>query len=398
MPWRELERVVAPPEAGPADRLARLMTGLPHAQVRGLFDQGCVLLNGNACPQHATPLQAGDRLRLRYEEGRRYREKARPHEDQTFRLVYEDPHLLVVDKAAGVLSVPTERGERSALVWALSRYLSRGKRVTRRVAIVHRLDRDTSGLLVFAKRQEVADALKNQFRERTPRREYLALIAGVLERRSGTIQSYLATDARLNQVTTRHADQGQLAITHYETVREVPGASLVRVRLETGRRNQIRAHLSERGHPVLGDVRYRPEQARHPRWKWRRMALHACTLGFVHPETGQALLFESPLPGEFAAFLAAASADPALPGPALSASQPARPAHAPRGQNPRRRGASPRTASGPGPGGPRSRTESGRSPTSSPASRPGDRARGSDAQGPGARGNMRRKRRFGPKR
>jgi 23S rRNA pseudouridine1911/1915/1917 synthase len=337
MPWRELERVVQASEAGPADRLARLMTGLPHAQVRGLFDHGCVQLNGSECSHHGTPLLAGDRLRLRYEEGRRYREKARPHEESSFRLVYEDPHLLVVDKAAGVLSVPTERGEQSALVWALSRYLSRGKRVTRRVAIVHRLDRDTSGLLVFAKRQEVADALKNQFRERTPRREYVALIAGRLDRPNGTIQSHLATDARLNQFTTGHSEQGKLAITHYETLKDVPGASLVRIRLETGRRNQIRVHFSERGHPVLGDIRYRPDQARHPRWKWRRMALHACTLGFVHPETEQDMVFESPLPPEFGTFLASAEANPE-PAP-VQAPAPRRPppTRIPRGKGQRSR-------------------------------------------------------------
>ncbi len=341
MPWREVERVVGPAEAGPADRVARLITGLPHAQVRGLFDHGCVKLNGEACPLHATPLVAGDRLQIRYETGQRYREKPRVHEEHAFRLVYEDPHLLVVDKAAGVLTVPTERGEQAALVYALARYLSRGRRINRRVAIVHRLDRDTSGLLVFAKRREVADALKNQFRDRKPEREYLAIVAGHLERKHGTIEGYLTTDPRLNQYTTPHAERGKLAITHYEVLREVPRASLVRVRLETGRRNQIRVHFAERGHPVLGDVRYEPEQATHPRWKWRRLALHACVLGFTHPETGLALRFESPLPEEFAAFLGSAPEGSTAP-----EGQPplARPhATRPRGSHPRLRQAKRRT-------------------------------------------------------
>jgi len=306
MPWREMEREVGPQETGPADRLARLITGLPHAQVRGLFDHGCVKLNGEICAVHATPLAAGDRLAIRYEPGRRYREKARVHEQHAFRIVYEDPHLLVVDKAAGVLTVPTERDEASALVHALSRYLSRGPRITRRAALVHRLDRDTSGLLVFAKRREVADALKNQFRDRKPEREYLAILAGHLERKRGTIEGYLATDPRLNQYTTPHAERGKLAVTHYEVLQEVPRASLVRVRLETGRRNQIRVHFAERGHPVLGDVRYEPERATHPRWTWRRLALHAGVLGFTHPETGRKVRFESPPPEEFGRFLGAA--------------------------------------------------------------------------------------------
>lgn len=308
MTWRELDRVVGRQETGPADRLARLMTGLPHAQVRGLFGHGCVTLNGEPCTAHETPLVAGDRLHLKYETGRRYREKPRVHEEHAFRLVYEDRHLLVVDKAAGVLTVPTEKGEPSALVYALARYLSRGKRVRLRVSIVHRLDRDTSGLLVFAKRRAVAEALKNQFRDRKPERGYLAIVAGHVQRKTGTIRSYLATDAALSRYTTPHAERGQLAITHYEVLREVPGASLVRVRLDTGRRNQIRVHFAELGHPVLGDVRYRPELAAHPRWKARRLALHAGALGFTHPETGQALRFESPMPAEFRAFLGEATA------------------------------------------------------------------------------------------
>jgi 23S rRNA pseudouridine1911/1915/1917 synthase len=345
MPWRELEREAGPQETGPADRLARLMTGLPHAQVRGLFDHGCVRLNGEPCTAHATPLAAGDRLAIRYEVGRRYREKPRVHEQHAFRIVYEDAHLLVVDKAAGVLTVPTEREEASALVHALSRYLSRGPRITRRVTLVHRLDRDTSGLLVFAKRREVADALKNQFRDRKPEREYLAIVAGHLGHKRGTIEGYLATDPRLNQYTTRHAEQGKLAITHYEVLREVPRASLVRVRLETGRRNQIRVHFAERGHPVLGDVRYEPERATHPRWTWRRLALHACVLGFTHPETERALRFESPPPDEFARFLGAAAeappaketaATPRAPGRPSSAAPAASDRQARPGQRPRR--------------------------------------------------------------
>jgi 23S rRNA pseudouridine1911/1915/1917 synthase len=308
MPWKEIERIVGPQETGPADRLARLMTQLPHSHVRGLFDHGCVTLNGEPCPFHGTALAAGDRLRLRFEPGRRYREKPRAHEEHAFRLVYEDPHVLVVDKAAGILTVPTERGEPSALVYALARYLSRGKRVGLRVAIVHRLDRDTSGLLVFGKRREVAEALKNQFRDRKPERAYLAIVAGHPRHGQGTLEGYLATDPSLNQYTTPHAERGKLAITHYEVLREVPGASLVRVRLETGRRNQIRVHFAEMGHPVLGDVRYRPELATHPRWKARRLALHAGVLGFVHPEAEQALRFESPMPLEFRSFLGEALA------------------------------------------------------------------------------------------
>ncbi|HUJ74229.1 MAG TPA: RluA family pseudouridine synthase, partial [bacterium] len=304
----EIEHRVAPREAGRADRLVYHLARLSHAQVRGLFDHGCVSVNGASCADAGALLVAGDRVRVAYDPARRYRSKPRPHLERAFRLVHEDAHLLVVDKAAGVLTVPTEAREPDALVYALARYLGRGQRVTRRVAIVHRLDRDTSGLLVFGKRQEVAQALKQQFRDRKPERAYLALVAGTLPRPQGTFRGYLATDAALNQYTTPHAAQGKLAVTHYRTLRALPGATLVQVWLETGRRNQIRVQFAESGHPVLGDVRYRPELARHPRWKARRLALHATVLGFRHPETGEALRFEAPPPEEFLRFLGEDSA------------------------------------------------------------------------------------------
>jgi 23S rRNA pseudouridine1911/1915/1917 synthase len=275
--------------------------------VRGLIDHGCVTVNGEDSIDGSGLLALGDRIEIEYETGRRYRERAAPREEWGFKVIYEDPHVLVVDKAAGVLTVPTEREERSALSNALARYLSRSQRHTRHVAVVHRLDRDTSGLLVFAKRQQVANALKGQFRARKPEREYFAILAGVLEKPKGSFSTYLATDKSLNQYSTAHTERGKLAVTHYEVVRTVPDATLVRVHLETGRRNQIRVHFAELGHPVLGDVRYQPDLARHRAWKVRRMALHAAALGFTHPETDREMKFESPLPDEFTAFLSAAS-------------------------------------------------------------------------------------------
>jgi 23S rRNA pseudouridine1911/1915/1917 synthase len=293
-------------DVGRADRVVRRLSGLPNSTVRGLFDHDCVTVNGEVCTDIAAVLYAGDRLEVRYDPGRGYRERPKVRQTHAFRVVYEDAHLLVVDKSAGILTVPTERREKSALVYALAEYLSRSRRSRNRVAIVHRLDRDTSGLLVFGKRQEIATALKNQFRARKPEREYLAIVAGRLPKAQGTFESYLATDPALNQYSTRHAEQGKRAVTHYAVLETVPGATLVRVRLETGRRNQIRVHFAEAGHPVLGDVRYEPERARHPAWKYRRLALHARVLGFRHPETDEPMRYESPPPEEFERFLAAA--------------------------------------------------------------------------------------------
>jgi len=293
-----------------AGALVHRGTGLPHSVVRGLFDHGCVERAGQPCDDAGALLAPGETLEVRYDPARRYRGKPRPRPSAAFRLVYEDPYLLVVEKAAGVLTVPNH-GEPDTLLGAVQSYLGRGRKKPPPVLVVHRLDRETTGLLVLARTADVAHALKTQFAAHKPERMYLAIVAGHLPAESGTFRSRLATDPSLNQRSTSHPNAGKLAITHYRVRQRVPGATAVEVRLETGRRNQIRVHFSEARHPVLGDPRYTPEQARHPRWKTRRMALHAAVLGFTHPETGRALRFEAPPPEELARFLA--SAAPAAP-------------------------------------------------------------------------------------
>jgi 23S rRNA pseudouridine1911/1915/1917 synthase len=145
--------------------------------------------------------------------------------------------------------------------------------------------------------------LKDQFAANKPEREYIALVAGRVQAEQGTFESLLATDKDLNRFSTDDESIGQLAITHYRVISRHEGATLVQVRLETGRRNQIRVHFAEAGHPVLGDPRYQAELARHPYWRHERLALHARLLGFDHPVTADPLRFESSLPAEFERFL-----------------------------------------------------------------------------------------------
>jgi 23S rRNA pseudouridine1911/1915/1917 synthase len=161
-------------------------------------------------------------------------------------------------------------------------------------------------LLVFSKTQEVLEQLKDQFAASKPEREYVAIVAGHMRQREGTFESLLATDKDLNRYSTEDEAIGQLAITHFRVVAHLEGATLVQVRLETGRRNQIRVHFAEAGHPVLGDPRYESELAQHARWRHKRLALHARLLGFTHPVTGQDLRLESALPAEMERFLKAA--------------------------------------------------------------------------------------------
>jgi 23S rRNA pseudouridine1911/1915/1917 synthase len=148
----------------------------------------------------------------------------------------------------------------------------------------------------------VASALKDQFEARKPDREYVAIAAGKIADSQGTIRSHLTTNEDLDQYSTDTPGEGKLAVTHFKVERRLRGATWLRVRLETGRRNQIRVHLAEAGHPILGDVRYEVDLARHPAWKWSRLALHAQSLGFTHPVTGKDIRVTSQIPSCFEDF------------------------------------------------------------------------------------------------
>ncbi len=194
-------------------------------------------------------------------------------------------------EAAALLPLPSSslrvRGER--------------RRITRPAVIVHRLDRETCGLVVFGKHQRAADALMQRWNDHE--RRYAAIVSGVVVKDEATVRSRLVTNERLDRHSTNDGS-GEEAITHYTVVRRVEGATLLDVVLETGRRNQIRVHLAEQRHPILGDDRYGGLQ-RHRRWDDRHLALQARTLAFPHPRTKAPLSFELPLPAVFTRFLGA---------------------------------------------------------------------------------------------
>ena len=302
MPLQKQSFVVPPASCGRLDRALHLLTALPWSQVRGLITGQCVTLNGALCAALDAVVQPEDKIELTFDSHQRYHEKIAGPKGCPFTIVHEDEHLMVVDKAARILTVPTAKREKNTLIHALQQYVSRGKKVFLRVEIVHRLDRGVSGLLVFARNGRVAEALRTQFAAHTTDREYVAIVAGRLETDSGTFRTYLATGKNLSRYSTDDPEKGELAITHYRVETRLHDTTVVRVRLETGRRNQIRVHFAEAGHPVLGDPRYSPDEAKHRRWRCHRLALHAATLGFEHPTTGKRVSFSSLLPSEFLTF------------------------------------------------------------------------------------------------
>ena len=207
-------------------------------------------------------------------------------------LLYEDDAILVVLKSHGLLTVATEREREHTAQAYLNDYLK--QKGEGRVHVVHRLDRDTSGVLLFAKDFETREALKQRFAAHDIDRVYVAIIEGAMEPAGGTIRSHLRERRDLRMQSVGIHPDAKLAVTHYRTIASAGRYSMLEVTLETGRKNQIRAHLSEAGHPIVGDQLY--GSASNP---LGRLGLHAKLLGFDHPHTGKRMSFAAPLPKSF---------------------------------------------------------------------------------------------------
>jgi 23S rRNA pseudouridine1911/1915/1917 synthase len=219
-----------------------------------------------------------------------------------FRIVLEDEHLLVVDKPAGLVTHPAPGHHDLTLADAVDGF------------IVHRLDRDTSGLLLIAKSEEVRDELQMQLRRRELRREYLALVSGHPDAETGTIEAPLGRDRHNRTLMSTRTDKPRPAVTHFDVLERLPRTALLRVRLETGRTHQIRAHLAAIDHPVCGDPSY-GGRACGRRLGLGRQFLHATKLMFRHPVTGEMQVCESKPPVDLRRALDVATREPVSGGP-----------------------------------------------------------------------------------
>jgi 23S rRNA pseudouridine1911/1915/1917 synthase len=234
-------------------------------------------------------------------------------EDVDFDVAYEDDDLIVVDKPAGLVVHPSAGHSEATLVQGLAGRAAGGDDPWR-PGIVHRLDKDTSGLLVVAKNDEAHRRLQEALRERQIRREYLALVDGRPDARRGTIDAPIGRDRRDRTVHSTVTDKPREAVTHFQIEEELPRTTLLRVRLETGRTHQIRVHLAAIGHPVCGDRQY-GGGACGSRLNLPRQFLHSEKLTFRHPITGAEVACESKLPADLRATYAAAAREPASEGP-----------------------------------------------------------------------------------
>jgi 23S rRNA pseudouridine1911/1915/1917 synthase len=261
-------------------------------------EHGKVFVNGGeAGPREIRlRLREGDEIRLWDDRPGSSRRRPAPFKSGPLRILYEDQYLIVLNKPAGLLAVPLERrSEETSIYDQIEDHLrSHGKR---KPLVVHRIDRDTSGVVLFAKDGRTQAALKQQFRERTPERVYLAVVYGHPEPESGTWRDHLVWDGKalIQKETHPHDPRAAEAISQYKVVETFASTSLIEIRLKTGKRNQIRIQARLRGHTLVGEVRYTfgPEELRPIAFK--RQALHAWRLGFVHPADQKGVKFEAPL-------------------------------------------------------------------------------------------------------
>lgn len=270
--------------------------GFSHNEARGLIDAGAVRDGRGKVVEpgeYARRVAAGEKYEVRIDPARRYRPQPPPRPGLGYRVIHQERELFVVEKQPRLLSVPTPlRQEEDSLVERLLE--AERARGVRRPALyaLHRLDWDTSGLLLFARSRRAFEALEAQFVTRTIERIYTAVATGRVEPDEGRFRSRLVEDRRSLKVhSTRRPGEGKEAITEYKVTERLPRATVLSISLRTGRRNQIRVHLAEAGHPLVGDRSYGK-----PSPIIGRTALHARILRFLHPVTGQRLEFESAPP------------------------------------------------------------------------------------------------------
>ena len=292
----------------PAEAGARLdvalaaRAGLSRAAAQRLIEEGRVTVDGRPARKRHTLHLGEDVAWQRGPEP----SGALTAEDVPYDIVYEDDWLLVVDKPAGVVVHPAPGHEHGTLAQGLVEHGARGGHQLR-PGIVHRLDKDTSGLLIVAKGDHAYQALVAAMERRDVKRVYVTLLRGDLPQDDGTIDAPIGRHVRDRKRMSLHTTAGKRAVTHFRVLGRAPGYTLVRAQLETGRTHQIRVHFAALGYPVAGDVTYggreRPEGL-------GRQFLHAAQVGFPHPDDGRQLTFVSPLPPDLRTFLASLGLSP----------------------------------------------------------------------------------------
>lgn len=246
-----------------------------------------VLVDGKVVTQFDHILTPGQSIEVRWE---RSVSREKPRE---LNIVFEDQDLVIVNKPAGLLSVATDKEKRKTAYSMLSTYIKQ-ENPDNKIFVVHRLDRETSGLIMFAKSEKVKHKIQESWETTISQRTYVGVVEGEVIPESGTITSWLTESKAFIVYSSQNPTQGRKAVTHYKRIQGNAHYSLLELQLETGRKHQIRVHMQEINHPIIGDKKYGSKLS-----PIRRMGLHARVLAFTHPTTGESCHFETPVPKKF---------------------------------------------------------------------------------------------------
>ncbi len=259
--------------------LKKMFSNLSKNSVKSLLHNEKVFVNGNMTTKYNYELNIGDVVEIR--------EKVAKNID----IIYEDKDIIVINKPSGLLTVATEKEKNKTAYHLVMEYLKK-KNKNNRIFIIHRLDKDTSGIIMFAKNERAKHLYQDNWNDIVKKRCYYAVIDGKMENKEGTIKSYLKENG--NMVYSVKDRSGKLAITEYKVLKERENISLLDINLKTGRKNQIRVHMKENKTPILGDLKYGEKSK-----LINRLALHAYKLELINPVTKKLLTFEINMPNEF---------------------------------------------------------------------------------------------------
>ncbi|MBY7142699.1 RluA family pseudouridine synthase [Virgibacillus sp. NKC19-3] len=268
--------------------LREVMSNRSRNSVKSILTRGQVTVDDHIETKHNYALYPGQTITI-------LKNKAAIKESALtgMSILYEDDDIIVINKEAGLLSIATEKEKKQTAHHQLMDYVRR-EDAQNRIFVVHRLDKDTSGVMMFAKKEQVKQMLQEDWKETVSERTYAALVEGEMEKKKGYVSSWIKESKTHLMYSSPMKNDGQHAITHYKVIQSNKDFSLLEIKLETGRKNQIRVHMQDLGNPVVGDKKYGSKQN-----TIRRLGLHATVLAFRHPTTGELLRFEADVPKSF---------------------------------------------------------------------------------------------------
>lgn len=284
------DRIKEFPVNAPVKLMEHLSASMPDRKrtfIKQLLSHNQVAVNGRPESQFDLELQPSDSVKVNFTH------EFKVFNNRRLKIVYEDDDIIVVEKGYGLLSMGNDKKPDNTAYSILRDYV-KWTNPLNKIFIVHRLDRDTSGLMMFAKSMEAKEKMQHNWNNMVLNRVYVAVVEGEPEEKEGMVKSYLVENSRYEVYSTDDPKKGQLAVTRYRTIQTNGKYSLLELELDTGRKNQIRVHMHDLGHPISGDTKYGAEKS-----PLHRLALHAKTLRFIHPITRQIMDFSSRVPGGF---------------------------------------------------------------------------------------------------